>query len=79
MPQGCSLVHPWSGTTTAPGLRQWHTLTLDMRGGSITAKIDNRVLATISDSSYAAGKVGFGNAGAQGYQTTQFDNLVITP
>jgi len=50
-----------------------------MRGGSITAKIDNRVLATISDSSYAAGKVGFGNAGAQGYQTTQFDNLVITP
>jgi O-glycosyl hydrolase len=67
-----------SGTTTAPGLRSWHTLTLEMRGDSITAKVDDRVLTTVRDGSYAAGQVGFGNAGALGYQTTMFDNLRIT-
>jgi len=67
-----------SGTTTAPGLRQWHTLSLQMQGSAITARIDNRVLTTVTDSSYAAGQVGFGNSGAQGYQATQFDNLRVT-
>jgi O-glycosyl hydrolase len=65
-----------SGTATALGLRQWHTLTLDMRGSAITARIDNRTVASVSDSTYAAGQVGFG---VVGFQTNQFDNLSVTP
>jgi O-glycosyl hydrolase len=65
-----------SGTTTAPGLRRWHTLSLGLDGSSITARIDNRTLATVRDTSYSIGQVGFGVAG---YQTDQFDNLTITP
>ncbi len=65
-----------NGTTTAPGLDSWHTLTLDLRGSTITAKDDSTVLATVRDSSYAAGQIGFG---VVGYQTDQFDNLQVTP
>jgi O-glycosyl hydrolase len=65
-----------SGTTTAPGLRQWHTFSLVLQGSSITARIDNRTLATVRDTSYPTGQVGFG---VVGYQTDQFDNLTVTP
>lgn len=65
-----------SGTTTAPGLDTWHTLALDFQGTTITAEIDGRTLATVQDSSYASGQIGFGVAG---YQTDQFDNLSVTP
>jgi O-glycosyl hydrolase len=64
-----------SGTTTALGLGKWHTLSLDLRGSTIVAKVDGRTLATVSDSSYGAGQVGFGLVG---YQTDQFDNLAVT-
>jgi hypothetical protein len=63
------------GSTTALGLGKWHTLTLDLRGSSITAKINGTTLATVQDASYPAGQVGFG---VVGYQTNQFDNLTIT-
>jgi len=65
-----------SGTTTAPGLGSWHTLTLDLQGSAITAKVDGATLATVRDSTYPAGQVGFG---VVGYQTDQFDNLSVTP
>jgi len=64
-----------SGTTTALGLAKWHTLSLDLRGSTIVAKVDGRTLATVSDSSYSAGQVGFGLVG---YHTDQFDNLAVT-
>jgi len=64
-----------SGSTTAPGTGKWHKLTLDLRGTAITAKLDQTTLATVHDSSYAAGQVAFGLVG---YQTDQFDNLSVT-
>jgi O-glycosyl hydrolase len=65
-----------SGTTTAPGLGSWHTLTLDLQGSAITAKVDGATLATVRDGTYPAGQVGLG---VVGYQTDQFDNLSVTP
>jgi hypothetical protein len=63
-----------SGTTTAPGLRKWHTLSLTFAGSSITAKLNNTTLRTITDTTYHAGQVGFGEIG---YLTNQYDNLRI--
>jgi O-glycosyl hydrolase len=65
-----------SGTTTAPGLGSWHTLTLALNGSKVTAKLGTATLATVTDTSYATGQVGFG---VVGYQTDQFDNLTVTP
>ncbi|MFC0435336.1 galactosylceramidase [Kutzneria buriramensis] len=65
-----------SGTTTAPGLNSWHRLSLDLRGSTITAKLGSTALATVTDSSYATGQIGFG---VVGYRTDQFDNLTVTP
>ncbi|GAA5178517.1 ricin-type beta-trefoil lectin domain protein [Rugosimonospora acidiphila] len=65
-----------SGTTTALGLNSWHTLTLTLQGSTITAKIGTTTLATVNDTSYVLGQVG---VGVVGYQTDQFDNLVVTP
>ncbi len=65
-----------SGTTARSGLGSWHTLALDLRGSTIVAKIDTTTLATVHDTSYPAGQVGFG---VVGYQTDQFDNLTVTP
>jgi len=65
-----------SGTTTALGLHSWHTLALTMVGTAISARIDNRTVAQVTDATYAAGEVGFG---VVGYQTNQFDNLTVTP
>jgi Glycosyl hydrolase family 59/Ricin-type beta-trefoil lectin domain/Galactocerebrosidase, C-terminal lectin domain len=65
-----------SGTAPALGLTRWHTLTLDLRGSTIVARLDGVALATVQDSSYAKGQVGFG---VVGYQTDQFDNLTVTP
>jgi hypothetical protein len=63
-----------SGKTTALGLGSWHTLTLDLAGSAITAKIGMTTLATVYDISYATGQIGFG---VVGYQTDQFDNLTV--
>ena len=63
------------GTASAPGTGTWHTLTLRFTGTSITAKLDTTTLTQVTDTSYAAGQVGFG---VVGYQTDQFDNLSIT-
>jgi hypothetical protein len=64
-----------SGTVSAPGTGSWHTLTLRFAGASITAKLDTTTLKQVTDTSYAAGQVGFG---VVGYQTNQFDNLSIS-
>ncbi len=65
-----------SGGTTAPGLGTWHTLSLKFSGSTITARLGSTTLATVTDSSYATGQVGFGLVG---YQTDQFDNLSVSP
>jgi hypothetical protein len=64
------------GTTTAPGLGTWHTLTLTMQGSTIIGQLDTTTLAKLTDSTYATGQIGFG---VVGYQTDQFDNLTVTP
>jgi len=65
-----------SGTVTAPGTGTWQHLALTFNGAAISAAINNATVATVTDSSYASGMVGFGTSG---YQTDQFDNLSVTP
>jgi hypothetical protein len=64
-----------SGTVTAPGTGTWQHLALTFNGASISAAINGTTVATVTDSSYASGMVGFGTSG---YQTDQFDNLSVT-
>jgi hypothetical protein len=64
-----------SGTVAAPGTGTWQHLALTFNGATITAAINAATVATVTDSSYASGMVGFGTSG---YQTDQFDNLSVT-
>ena len=64
-----------TGKTAALGIGGWHTLTLRLQGATITAKLGSATLATVTDTSYPTGQVGFG---VVGYQTDQFDNVSVT-
>ena len=64
-----------SGSVAAPGLNTWQHLSLGFSGSTITAAINNNTVATVTDSTYSSGYVGFGT---NGYQTAQFDNLAVT-
>ena len=65
-----------SGTVSAPGTGTWQHLALTFSGATITAAINGTTVATVTDSTYSTGMVGFGTSG---YQTDQFDNLSVTP
>ncbi len=65
-----------SGTVSAPGTGVWQHLALTFSGAAITAAINGATVATVTDSTYSTGMVGFGTSG---YQTDQFDNLSVTP
>jgi hypothetical protein len=65
-----------SGTVAAPGTNSWHNLALTFSGSTITAQIDGATVATLTDTSWSVGQVGFGSS--QG-ETAQFDNLSISP
>lgn len=64
------------GSTDPLVVGSWHRLRLSFNGNSITASVDRKQVATLTDNSYRAGQVGLG---ITGYDTDQFDNLVITP
>lgn len=63
-----------SGTTTF-GLNTWHHLSLAVKGGAIQAILDNKVLATVNDSSYLVGQVGIQ---VTSWINAEFDNVAIT-
>jgi Glycosyl hydrolase family 59/Ricin-type beta-trefoil lectin domain/Galactocerebrosidase, C-terminal lectin domain len=65
-----------SGSVAAPGTGSWQHLALTFSGSTITAAINGSNVATVNDSTYGSGMVGFG---VNGYQTDQFDNLSVTP
>jgi hypothetical protein len=65
-----------SGTVAAPGTGTWQHLALTFSGATITAAVNGTTVATVTDSTYGSGMVGFG---VNGYQTDQFDNLSVTP
>ena len=64
-----------SGTVARLGTNWWHHLALSFRGSTISAAIDDKVVGSITNSSYRAGMVGLG---IDGYQTDEFDNLSVT-
>src|SRR5262249_8805971 len=64
-----------SGTTTAPGTGTWHTLTLSFTGSTIVARLDTGTLATLTDTTYSKGQIGFGGVGSQ---TAHSATLAVT-
>lgn len=74
-----------SGTTTALGTNQWHTIALTMQGTTISATLDGMALGSVTDTSYAHGRAGLGTVDStngtavSGYQTQEFDNFSVTP
>jgi hypothetical protein len=64
-----------SGTVAALGTGSWHTLALTFSASTITAQIDSTTVATLTDTAWSVGQVGFGTS--QG-ETAQFDNLSVT-
>jgi hypothetical protein len=65
-----------SGSVAAPGLNAWVKLTMTFNGTNVSASIDGIQVASVTDSTYSAGQVGFGVAG---WQTAQFSNLSVAP
>lgn len=74
-----------TGTTTALGTNQWHTVALTMQGSTINATLDGTPLGSATDSTYTHGRAGLGTVDTAsavnggGYQTQQFDNFSVTP
>ena len=65
-----------SGTTTALGVGNWHTLSLTFKGSAISAAIDGEQIGSATDSVWQTGQAGIGIVG---YQNAQFDNVKVTP
>jgi hypothetical protein len=53
---------------------EWHHLQLSFTGSQITARLDGRILASVTDSSHAHGMFGIGC----GWTRTQFANLAVS-
>lgn len=66
---------------TAPGTDSWHKLSLTFQGSTITAKIDDTQVVSVTDTSYGAGQIGLGtvwNSDTRGYYGVQYSNLSVT-
>ncbi|MEU6609083.1 galactosylceramidase [Streptomyces shenzhenensis] len=64
------------GDLSSPGADTWHRLSLGFSGGTITAGIDNEVVAQVTDGTYDHGQVGLA---LDSYTTSQFDDLSVVP
>ena len=65
-----------NGKRSAIGTNSWHTATLKLSDGSITAEIDGQFVGSVNDATYAVGQVGLG---VKNWVNAQFDNLRIEP
>ncbi len=54
---------------------RWHRLGLEFKGNQITARVDRKVVAKVTDSTYSRGLAGLGC----GWQSSCFDNFVVRP
>ncbi|HZU28604.1 MAG TPA: hypothetical protein VFA04_23975, partial [Bryobacteraceae bacterium] len=61
-----------SGSVPFPA-KHWHHLELGFHGGDISASVDGRKIAAVSDSTHARGMAGFGS----GWHRASFDNFAL--
>lgn len=75
------LIRDWTySPSISTGMNAWNRLEVDCSGPDLTFRINGNVVQTITDSSFAAGRVGvkaFGSA-MRG-DVVQFDNTELTP
>lgn len=62
-----------SGTVAAPGTGTWHRLGLSARGSTLTATVDGRPVATLSDASWSHGLAGI----ESNWNRVQYDDLTV--
>jgi hypothetical protein len=62
-----------SGGLAGLTVGKWHTLSLSMQGSTLTASIDGKVVATVTDSSYSSGLAGLEST----WDTVQYDNFQV--
>jgi hypothetical protein len=65
-----------AGGTFSGGVNTWHNLALTMQGSTITASIDHRQVASVTDTSHSVGQMGLG---VGGFQNADFADVTITP
>jgi hypothetical protein len=63
------------GSVPAFDPTQWHVLTLNFRGATITALIDDRRVGRATDDTYSHGMAGLGS----GWQNAEFDRFAVEP
>jgi O-glycosyl hydrolase len=63
-----------SGSRTI-GTNTWHTLSLNLNGGTIQASIDGATVATVTDRTFPGGQIGLL---VSKWKHAQFDNLSVT-
>jgi hypothetical protein len=63
------------GAVAALGTNRWHTIALTFSGSTLSASIDGATVASLTDSTWAVGQVGYGTS--QG-ETAQLDNLAVS-
>jgi hypothetical protein len=64
-----------SGTVPALGTNRWNTMSLSFQGTTIKAVVNGTTVRTLTDTTFAAGHVGYGTSEGE---TAQFDNLSVT-
>ncbi|MEV1023190.1 galactosylceramidase [Streptomyces sp. NPDC050264] len=64
-----------SGSLSGPGADTWHRLSLGFKGDTVTARVDNTVVARVTDSTNTHGQVGLG---LDSYTASHFDDLRVT-
>ncbi|MFE5588464.1 galactosylceramidase, partial [Kitasatospora sp. NPDC056531] len=65
-----------SGSYAGAGVGTWHNLTLAMQGQTITAAIDHKQVASVTDAAHHTGQIGLG---VGGFQHVDFANTTVTP
>jgi len=57
----------------------WHNLKLRFSGSTITGFVEGSQVCSVTDTTYAAGMVGFITGDLTNYNTAMFDNLIVNP
>jgi hypothetical protein len=70
-----------SGHVPKPGVNHWFSVSLSLSGTRLSAKINGRVVSTVSDHSYKTGPAGIeaGSVVKDSWPIVQYRDLSITP
>lgn len=68
--------HTLASGKTAIGTGSWHTMTLRMRGATVSVEIDDEPVASVTDKRQRTGGIGLR---VEGFKHAQFDDVQVAP